>query len=470
MGVARSDYIEECCDEDFSRCFKQIVLDVYLYNSSRQVLGWCILMTRSLSVVHNWSESRPAKAGEKIIRFLRRQVEQIEEGGLPVLLRKGCSFLLMLSVALVLLVVRALGPVVVIRFGPLRSERIGHFAGNTEVYLCERDAGMHGSRTFDIFYHASPICNHQLKKMWDRTLHVSHFAGSVDWLNRHLPGGKDHGIPMRSDRDIHGLLARTRPHLSFTPEEEQLGHEALQELGIPDGSPFVCFHSRSSVYLDTVYPKNNWHYHDYRDSSIKNFTPAAEELVHREYFAVRMGAIVKEPLKITNPMIIDYATKGRTEFLDIFLGAKCHFYIGDSCGINAIPMIFRRPLATTNMIPLEHTPTWGPNYLFIPKKLWLREEHRFLTFREILDLEGGRFLKSEQYEQFGIEVVENTPEEITALAIEMDERLKGTWKTTEEDEELQRRFWLLFKPSEFNGVFLSHIGTEFLRQNRELLD
>lgn len=425
------------------------------------------------SIMNASAPKRQSYLLKRVFSFLRRHVEEIEEGGLLVLLRKGCLFVLVLSAALLVPVMRALRPLVEIRFGPFRSDRIGHFAGNTEVYLCERDAGMHGRRTFDIFYHTSPICNHQLKKMWDRTLHVCHFApftGSLYWINRLLPRG--HTIPWRSDqnRDIHGLLARTRPHLSFTPEEERLGCEALQELGIPAGRPFVCFHSRDSAYLDKVLPNHNWRSHDYRDSNIKNFTPAAEELVDQGYFAVRMGAVVKESLTITNPMIIDYATKGRTEFLDIFLDAKCHFYIGDSCGISVIPVIFRRPVATVNVIPLEYASTWGPNDLFIPKKLWLREEHRFLTFREILDSGVGRFLYGEQYEQLGIEVVENTPEQITALAIEMDERLKGTWKTTEEDEELQRRFWSLFKPSELNGVLLSHIGMEFLRQNRELLD
>ncbi len=93
-----------------------------------------------------------------------------------------------------------------------------------------------------------------------------------------------------------------------------------------------------------------------------------------------------------------------------------------------------------------------------------------MTFGEILDSGVGKFLHSERYEQLEIEIVENTPEEITALAIEMDERLKGTWQATAEDEELQRRFWLLFKPSELNRVFLSRIGAEFLRQHRELLD
>lgn len=69
-----------------------------------------------------------------------------------------------------------------------------------------------------------------------------------------------------------------------------------------------------------------------------------------------------------------------------------------------------------------------------------------------------------------IEIIDNTPEEITTLVMEKDQRLKGEWQTTKEDEELQRRFWALFKPSELNQVFLSRIGAEFLCQNRELLD
>ena len=92
-----------------------------------------------------------------------------------------------------------------------------------------------------------------------------------------------------------------------------------------------------------------------------------------------------------------------------------------------------------------------------------------MTFREILDSGKRSFLKSEEYKQLGIKIVENTPEEIAAVAVEMDERLRGTWQTAEEDEELQRRFWSLFKPSELNRNFLPRIGAEFLRQNQELL-
>ena len=55
-------------------------------------------------------------------------------------------------------------------------------------------------------------------------------------------------------------------------------------------------------------------------------------------------------------------------------------------------------------------------------------------------------------------------------ALEMDARLNGTWHTTKEDKELQRRFWTLIDGSELHGTILSHIGAKFLRQNRDLLD
>ncbi len=410
---------------------------------------------------------------KRAVAFLLRQGKDIGQGGMRSLVRKCVTFVEGGLSIVVVLAVRILRPLVVIRFKQLHSSKIGPFAANTEVYLCERDAGMHGGRTFDLFYHQSYVCNQQLKKMWDRTLHVTRFAGLVDGVNRFLPGGEGHVIVWRrdQDRDIHGLLARTQPHLTFTPEEERRGRELLRQLGIPEGTPFICFHARDPAYLDTLYPNKDWHYHDHRDSNIDNFVPAVEDLTRRGYFAIRLGAVVKKELTATNPWILDYATNGRSEFMDVFLSAKCSFFLGDNSGLSTLPMIFRRPRAIVNFLPFEYAWTWSATDLLIPKKFWLREERRFLTFGEILNSGVGReFRRTEQYEQRGIELIENTPDEITALAVEMDERLKGTWQTTEEDAELQRRFWSLFKPSELHGVFRSHIGAEFLHQNRELLE
>ena len=64
--------------------------------------------------------------------------------------------------------------------------------------------------------------------------------------------------------------------------------------------------------------------------------------------------------------------------------------------------------------------------------------------------------------------MENTPEEIKAVTIEMDNRLNGTWETTKDDEELQEHFRDLFGPDKLRSPDL-RIGTEYLRENRDLL-
>ena len=370
------------------------------------------------------------------------------------------------------LLVRVLRPFVLIRFRRLVSTRIGHFAVNTEIYLCERDAGMHGNRTMDIFYHDSPISNQQLRNMWNRALTVIALARWVDSVSRRLPGSEKHIVPWRSrqGRDIHGLLARTAPHLRFTHQEERRGRAALETFGVPEEAPFVCFHARDSAYLESVLADSDWRYHDYRDSTIQNNLLAAEELARRGYLAIRLGAVVRVALETNNPKIIDYAANGsRSDFMDIYLGAKCRFFIGDTAGVYAIPAIFRKPVAFVNYVPLGTVHTWNPYDLSIPKKMWLKGQRRFMTFREILESGVGWFTLAKGYEDMGIDLVENSPEEIVALAVEMDERLKGTWQTTEEDEQLQARFWSMFKLNEYHGVFASRIGSSFLRENLELL-
>jgi len=410
--------------------------------------------------------------------LVRSQAAQIRSGGPGTVAQKGKTLLLILLAVPAVVLIRALRPLLLVRFRSIRSKTIGHLAINPELYLCERDLGIADSRTFDIFYMPQPVSNRQLEKMWRRVLRVSRFANELLRVSRWFPWHEHHAIPKPWDQDSHGLLARAPVHLSFTAEEESLGRANLEGIGLPEGAPFVCFHSRDAAYVNTTYRGKYGDIHDYRDSAIRSFGPAAEELAHRGYFAIRMGAVVEEPLNTSHAMVIDYATRHRTDFLDIFLLAKCSFFLGGTAGIYTISAVFRRPLASVNWIPLGMAPISGRRDLFIPKKLWLRKERRFMTFREIFEtrIKGfpaptiGFLSESRHYEQLGIEAIENTPEEITALAVEMDERLKGVWQASEEDEELQRRFWPLFKGRYSDVKILTRIGTDFLRQNRELLD
>ena len=382
----------------------------------------------------------------------------------------GCA--LLLAVPLVLLA-RLLRPLVLIRFGRVVSQRIGYFAFDPEVYLSARDARLQGCRVADLLYFTLPVCNRQLALMWRRVLPITGFARALERANRWFPGAARHQAVLcqPAGRDLQGILQRTAPHLVFTAQERAQGWTALRALGIEPGAPFVCFHARDQAYLEWSYQDRDWAYHTYRNVEIRDLLPALEELTRRGYLGVRMGAVVEEALPAAHPRIIDYSMTGRTELLDIFLAAHCRFFLSDPSGIIALPMVFRRPVAVVNLMPFEYIHSWGPQDLSIPKKLWLRAERRWLTFREILASGIGRhFQRTEQFDQAGIDVVDNTPEEITAVALEMDARLAGTWQPAPEDEERQRRFWALFAGSPLHGVIRARIGAEFLRQHAHLLE
>ena len=75
--------------------------------------------------------------------FLKRNLKQIKIGGLPVLFNKTLKlfFLIrfipqyLLAFAFVF-IIRVIKPFYLIRFRGIYSSRIGHFAAETEQYLC----------------------------------------------------------------------------------------------------------------------------------------------------------------------------------------------------------------------------------------------------------------------------------------------------------------------------------------------
>ena len=377
---------------------------------------------------------------------------------------------------LVVLVVRIIRPIFLIRVEAFICWRLGHFAGNTELYLCELDAGINKPKVpfLDIWYYPCAPCNHQLARMWNRVLYIgpANLFGLVRDINDFIPGGKVHqiGENTNSDRDVNNLLDRYPPHLSFLPEEDKMGQEGLRSLGIPKGAPFVCLAVRDDAYLRNQSPHLDWSRHDYRDCDVQNYILASKKLTERGYFVVRMGAVVNTALKVEHPMIIDYATRGlRNDFMDVYLGANCAFCISSTLGLDMIPISFRRPIVFVDCAPLELLRTSSPSYLSTVKKYWLSEQERYMTAKEIFISGSGRFQATSDFKELKIELFESTPQEILEVVLEMDDRLKKQWKSTDEDEILQQQFFELLPKISYHGEIRSRIGSDFLRKNQDWL-
>lgn len=419
--------------------------------------------------------------------YVGRQIAQIRQGGPAVLLRKMKLALrmshrlpLLILAIPVVAVIRLIRPWLLVRCGDTRGPRIGHFAANIELYLCERDVGINlpKQRHADLWFMARPICNQQLAKMWNRVLRVwpNWILAPIGRANGLIPGGAVHriGNNTQGDRDVHNLLDRLPPHLRFTSKEKARGEAGLRAMGIPPGIPFVCLTVRDSAYLEAHLPAADWSYHNYRDNDIQNYVLAAEELAERGYFVIRMGAKVREAIKSSHPRVIDYAANGmRSDFMDIYIAAKCDFCISGGSGYTAVPLIFRRPIVYVNVASLGYLCTFSAQFIGITKHHFEARKERELTLREIFSHGVGFCLYASDYDSKGVRLVENTPEEIRDLAIEMVERLNGTWQAHEDDEALQRKFWEIFPTDAvdarcrrpLHGGIRSRFGAKFLRNN-----
>lgn len=417
--------------------------------------------------------------------FFQRQIAQIRQGGHAELLRKirlapAKLFFFVLAIPAVA-VIRLIRPWLLVRLGHFVSSSIGNFAANTELHLCERDAGINrpSQRHVDFFYAIKPVCNQQLLKMWGRVLNVwpAPVLVPIVKINRLLPRSASHeiGQPVHGAMDVHNLLDRFPPHLQFTAEECARGEAGLRAMGISPGARFVCLIARDSAYLNSHQPGGDWNYHNFRDNDIQNYVLAAETLAKRGYFVIRMGAKVHAAMKTANPMIIDYATNGmRSDFMDIYLGSKCAFCLSSGTGWDSIPVIFRRPCVFVNTVSLGFLYTSRAEYLSIPKKHIFIKSQKELTLQEIFSLGAGISQLGHHYESLGIGFIENSPEEIRDAAVEMAERLDGTWQPRDDDEALQKRFWQIF-PADLadpvagrplHGEIRARFGAAFLRNNR----
>ena len=380
---------------------------------------------------------------------------------------------------LVAIAIRLFRPVRYYRLGRLPSHEIGHYATNVEVYLCEKEVELnnHTKKSVDIWYRnpTSGVSNQQLDKMWARTIRIS---GSptiryADAISRRLPGGAKYSI-QHHDRDAYALFDKMPPHLSFTSGEILEGEKFLDSVRTHPGQKFVCLAVRDSSYKREQFEDRDVAKDDYRNNDIDKYQKVAESLAKDGYLVFRMGAKVERPFVTDSPLVIDYASNGmRSEFLDIYLGANCELFISSVLGIDSIPEIFRRPRVLTNYIPVGNFGKYGPRDLIIPKQYWLQSESRFLPFSEIVASTNGigSCTSSYEYESAGLNLVENTPQEILDATYELLNRRQGSWRETPTNQGLVAKFWSLYyrlNPKPIQSRVKGQeplIGSNFLQDN-----
>ncbi len=138
--------------------------------------------------------------------------------------------------------------------------------------------------------------------------------------------------------------------------------------------------------------------------------------------------------------------------------------------------LFRRPICYTNHSPIGVLCSFLDKALLLTKHHFSIKDKKYLTLNEIKIRELDMCSESNVWKSKGITLVQNTPEELRDIVIEMAQRLEGVWKTKTTDEELQQSFWDIYpinsldarkqpQHSEINARY----GANFLRNNPQWL-
>ncbi len=262
---------------------------------------------------------------------------------------------------------------------------------------------------------------------------------------------------------VQSRWADRAPIIGLSGAEIARGEAELRVLGIPEGAWFVCVHSREGGYS----PRDEWQ-HSFRNANISDYTEAIRAIVARGGWCVRVGDPSMRQLGPT-PGVIDYATStSKSDWMDLFLCARCRFFLGNSSGLFDIAGIFGKPSALANMTPLGCVYSPFPRDISIPKLL-MDPQGRMLPLPDAFADEASELYLAPEFIERGLKPVDNTPQEIAELAIEMMDRLDGNIEEGPDDADLQARFRALIQPHHYCWHASARIGRAFLRRHRVLL-
>ena len=420
-----------------------------------------------------------------ILIFWSYQFSQIKHEGWVAVkrkLRKLTNAILVIPIIImaipIVLIIRSIQPMIWVRFGYFWVNRIGHFVFDVEYYLSEKKLGLHQNNTYDIFFYDGKPANNFFDKLVRRHLKIVSWSKPLYLTNRLIPGGSRYTVLPANrfceSRDTKTLLFnKTETQLSFSTEENLLGQEFLKNIGITRNEKYIYLIVRDSKYLSVHEPNTNYEDHNYRDSDIDTYKKAILALAEKGYWIFRMGKIVEKPLHINHERVIDYANSPyRSDFLDIWLGAHCFFSISTGLGLDAVPVIYRKPIVFVNAMPLGHiNTTYNPNTIWLPKRVVWSDTKQQLTLKEQIQTGIIGFVLTHEYKDTGVELIDNSPDDIMRSVFELEEKLSGKWESQSQDEELYNKFWEILQTwtlfPKFHGKMQSKMPVWFLRKNHE---
>ena len=359
-----------------------------------------------------------------------------------------------------------------IKFPDIWIQRIGHLMLEADCFVKEQLLNEGPTLRAVMLVPAGKSANHAAVRYWSKYFIVFENPILVSFLKpfQHHPWTKFNTrkyVSSGQTADIYRIYNNwgiRPPLLKLEQCDVERGDEVLKLMGVPEGAWYVCLHAREGGY--SVYDE---HFHKHRNISITNFDKAIAYIVSQGGWCIRMGDTSMSPAP--NILgLIDYALSAyKQDWMDLFLAARCKFFLGSNSGAQSMAMAFGTASALAGMAPLSVMAV-GRNDICIPMLYKSDEVGRTLTFNEILQSKAASYKLAEEYEKARISLEHNTPEDILDLTIEIFQRVEGTYIVEIDDELRQGKFKSMLKPGHYSYGTASRIGNAFLKKHKYLLN
>ena len=205
----------------------------------------------------------------------------------------------------------------------------------------------------------------------------------------------------------------------------------LRSIGLSDNDWYVCIHSREegfSIVDDYI--------QSHRNSDIHNYKSAINYVSSLGGWIIRLGDSSMNDIKFNNNKLVDYAlSNSKNQMLDVLLCKSAKFILGSTSGICTLGCVLGTPCAITNLMPTGHG--WYTKFdFFITKKIFSLHLNRFLSLFEMMSLPVSNFRYKFQYDESGYICIENTPEEILCLTIDMINFLNNNYQISDDQKNI----------------------------------
>lgn len=382
-----------------------------------------------------------------------------------------------------------------VRVLDVNYQAIGHLALEPDLYLKEQK--LNGTKHFTILfvphaiYEGAPfkikVSNSFLLKCWEEHFYVIHNfflylalsplfkSSTLKYKTQHYQATKLLPFYIREKEAAyiynryHTTYGTTcHSSISLKLKDLERGKIILERLGIPNGAWYVCFNCREAGHYSAKDSQRT----RCRNATIANLEAALKEVISRGGYCIRLGSSFSAPLPLSLKQyreVIDYPhTEEASQFMDIYLASTCKFFIGNNSGLTHAAGVLGTPCVLTNIVPFGVRSFFARD-IGIFKLQKSKITGKLLSFSHCLHSYLCSSIHADDYEEFQIELIENSSEEIRDVVIEMFDQLDDQLLSSSEDELLQKKFLSLLTPFNLNYQSPSKIGKRFLKKYESLL-